>query len=546
MEPVYYMDDVGFPQTREKLGHWIGVAEHVGDVLCFQILTEKRTIINRSVLRSAIPKDMQNKCLGEILPDTPQELRVPVFSNVNRPSTEPDDMNIGNVSNGPGNSNIQGGSNAGSGTRTHTGTSANSGESTPRTSRKSRRNWNSLSRLTAKDFGRTLSYFAAKIQGTLGGLPNVPVVIPNYEQVVDSVDRNTIPSKFRKDTQIGTETFVDLNECSQEALDQFRYVKLCELWQEEEDRDLNWTPIQIHKHYVNRNNPDDVHVAVKVTWLNGESTIQRLNAFAVEHPDLVVAYAVNNDLQDSRAFRWTRKYQDLDRKDTSFAALRDSDEMRALMNSRFGAAPKYKFGVQVATSMRHALYLDRINGDNLWCVAIDKEINEINSFGVFREVTPSDDLSEYKRIPYHIVFDVKFDGRCKARLVADGNHTTMDKEDIYSGVVGLDTIRLGFQLAAMNDLLVCAADVGTAFLYGYTKEKVYVIAGPEFGALQGKPLIIHRGLYGLRTSAARFHEHLALVIRKLGLYHQKRMLICIIVIPEKAHMNTWQHMWMTS
>ena len=71
--------------------------------------------------------------------------------------------------------------------------------------------------------------------------------------------------------------------------------------------------------------------------------------------------------------------------------------MRALMNSWFSAAPKYKFGVQVATSLRHALYLDHINGDNLWRVTIDKEINEINSFGVFREVTLSDDLSEYKR-----------------------------------------------------------------------------------------------------------------------------------------------------
>ena len=69
------------------------------------------------------------------------------------------------------------------------------------------------------------------------------------------------------------------------------------------------------------------------------------------------------------------KIQELDRKDTSFATLRDSPETRALMNSHFSAAPKYKFGVQVPSSLRHALYLDRINGDNLWRIAIDKEIN---------------------------------------------------------------------------------------------------------------------------------------------------------------------------
>ena len=102
------MDDVGFPQTREKLGCWVGVAEHVGDALCFQILTDKRTIINRSVLRSARPKDMQNKRLGEILPDTPQELRISVFPDPISPSNEPDDLNIGNVNDSSDNSTIQG------------------------------------------------------------------------------------------------------------------------------------------------------------------------------------------------------------------------------------------------------------------------------------------------------------------------------------------------------------------------------------------------------------------------------------------------------
>jgi hypothetical protein len=43
-----------------------------------------------------------------------------------------------------------------------------------------------------------------------------------------------------------------------------------------------------------------------------------------------------------------------------------------------------------------------------------------------------------------------------------------------------------------------------------TKEKAYTTVGPEFGtALCGKILIISKSLYGLKTSAARFHEHLA-------------------------------------
>jgi len=344
----------------------------------------------------------------------------------------------------------------------------------------------------------------------------------NYEEITHTVnthDQQETGSTLNSD-ELDTEKKQDLNNYSPEQMEQFRYVKLCEMWQEQTDKDLNWTPIQITKHFINKCNKDDIHACIKVAWLNGETSIQRLLPFTMEHPDLVVAYAVNNDLQDSRPFRWTQTYQHLDRKDVTFGAHATS-ETKSLMASKFSAEPKYKFGVQVPITLKHALYLDKVNGDNLWRVAIDKEVKEINSFGVFRTPTEADNLADYKKIPYHFVFDVKFDGRRKARLVADGNHTTGTKDEVYSGVIGLSTIRLGFQLAAMNDLLVCAADVGTAFLYGYTKEKVYVTAGAEFGNAQGKPLIIHRGLYGLRTSAARFHEHLALTIRKLGFLPSK-------------------------
>jgi hypothetical protein len=74
----------------------------------------------------------------------------------------------------------------------------------------------------------------------------------------------------------------------------------------------------------------------------------------------------------------------------------------------------------------------------------------------------------------------------------------------------MDTVRIGFFLGDLYGLSCCACDIGKAFLYGKTKEKVYITAGPEFGAnLHGKNLIIDKSLYGLKTSAARFHEHLS-------------------------------------
>jgi hypothetical protein len=54
-----------------------------------------------------------------------------------------------------------------------------------------------------------------------------------------------------------------------------------------------------------------------------------------------------------------------------------------------------------------------------------------------------------------MVFDVKYDLRHKTRLVvAGGNWTVNDKEEIYSGVVRMYTVRIGFFLGELYDLHV--------------------------------------------------------------------------------------------
>jgi hypothetical protein len=107
-----------------------------------------------------------------------------------------------------------------------------------------------------------------------------------------------------------------------------------------------------------------------------------------------------------------------------------------------------------------------------------------------------------------MVFDVKYDLRHKARLVAGGNWTVNDKEDIYSGVVRMDTVRIWFFLGDLYGLSCCACDIGNAFLCEKTKEKVYMTVGTEFESnLHVINLIIDKSLYGLKISAARFHEH---------------------------------------
>jgi hypothetical protein len=44
----------------------------------------------------------------------------------------------------------------------------------------------------------------------------------------------------------------------------------------------------------------------------------------------------------------------------------------------------------------------------------------------------------------------------------------------------MDTVRIGFFLGELYGLSSCPCDIENAFLYGKTKEKVYITAGPEF------------------------------------------------------------------
>jgi Reverse transcriptase (RNA-dependent DNA polymerase) len=148
---------------------------------------------------------------------------------------------------------------------------------------------------------------------------------------------------------------------------------------------------------------------------------------------------------------------------------------------------------------------------NLWEEAIKTELKQLTDYETFIVLDSGEEIPKgYQKIPYHIIFNVKYDLRYKARLAAGGNWTVNHKEDIYSGVVRMDTVRIGFFLGELYGLSCCACDIGNAFLYGKTKEKVYITAGPEYCAtLCGKNLIINKSLYGLKTSALRFHEHLA-------------------------------------
>ena len=53
-----------------------------------------------------------------------------------------------------------------------------------------------------------------------------------------------------------------------------------------------------------------------------------------------------------------------------------------------------------------------------------------------------------------------------------------------------EAVRIALLIAALNDLDVCVADIGNAYLNVPCKEEIWIVAGPEFGVNAGKPMVI--------------------------------------------------------
>ena len=86
----------------------------------------------------------------------------------------------------------------------------------------------------------------------------------------------------------------------------------------------------------------------------------------------------------------------------------------------------------------------------------------------------------------------------------------------YASVVSHDTVKNSLMIAALNNLEVKSSDVMNAFLTAPFSEKIRTTLGPEFGDDVGKKAIIVRSLYGLKSSGARFGNHIADCMRLLG------------------------------
>ena len=187
-------------------------------------------------------------------------------------------------------------------------------------------------------------------------------------------------------------------------------------------------------------------------------------------------------------------------------------------NRKIRPVPMYKFGIQVPHDAAEAIRLDEKNGNKKWQDCMKVEIETLNMYNTFKDMGKIKHVEGHSKIPVRFVFDVKHDLRHRARLVAGGHRTEKTMEGTYSSVVSLKSIRIALLAAELNGLDVMCGDISSAYLEAKCREKVYFIAGPEFGELEGHLLIIYKALYGLRSAGASWHRKLADVLRDMGYF----------------------------
>ena len=101
-------------------------------------------------------------------------------------------------------------------------------------------------------------------------------------------------------------------------------------------------------------------------------------------------------------------------------------------------------------------------------------------------------------------------------MVAGGDLTPDPIGGIYSGIVSIRSLRLVIVLAKLNNLEVWGADIDNAYLEAKDKEKLYIVAGAEFGELEGHILVKYKALYGQKRSGLRWSQKIHDIMLDMG------------------------------
>ena len=252
-----------------------------------------------------------------------------------------------------------------------------------------------------------------------------------------------------------------------------------------------------------------------VEWKDGSTQWVPLRELKDSNPVELAEYAVENGIADEPALSWWVKY-----------TLRKRDRILAKVKTKYWRT-SHKFGIELPKTVKEAYEIDRRTGTRHWTIAIEKEmrkIMELGAFEVWEDGMPIDlktgnkKLPGFQQIQCHMIFDVKLDGSFtrKARFVANGNQTDAPSSLTYASVVSRESVRIALLYASLNDLSILGCDVSNAYLNAPCREKIWFIAGPEFGDDEGRVMLIRKALYGLKSSGASWRHMISQTLVDAG------------------------------
>jgi len=522
-QPVYYLKHESvFPaESREAMGRWVGVQENVGHAMTYKILTnDTNIVISRSNVRPATKEapNMRAKPLNEdeekdnndihhnIKEDTSDTPLNVIDDKPNDDVDKPnDDVNtkLTSTISTPDKFKHDDSENDKAGDKQEEGNKTDRDDGIAEQSNNKENDHAKVimtdnSELIGRSFLLTPEADGQRYRAT------IVECIEEYENQL-----NKDPQHVKIRCSIDDKDYEQLMTY-QEVMDHINH-------DQEEEIFWRYKRIVAHEGPLNQTSPtyQNSKYNIMVEWENGEITSEPLAIFAADDPVACAIYAQENGLLDVDGWKHLRRIAKNEKKLSRMAN-------QAKLKS-FKHTIKYKFGFIIPRDYNHAMELDKKYGTDRWKEAISKEMEQLKEYETFvdrgHHLKIGDKpmiMKGYKRIKTHLVFDVKHDGRHKARMVADGHLTDTPLESVYSGVVSLRGIRIVTFIAELNKMLLWATDIGNAYLEAVTNEKVYIIAGPEFGELEGHILVIYKALYGLKASGARWHERLADCLREMG------------------------------
>ena len=469
-EPVYFrMDDSDFPsESRELRGHFVGFSEHVGHALTYKVLTEDTLrIVHRSAIRSAVNTSDRNLRLDTIDGESTTTDAPEVIKTKGPPSLKfsipPDDGSSQSPS----------------------------------------------SKIIDIDYDPT--YVQTET-------PPGTIDIIGRSILIDQEDGTKIRARIQRladDQQdIPPETqkyIISLKDSDLEEL--MTYQQILDHINDGYESERLWKFRRITAHEGPLRPNDKSYKGsmwnVMIEWENGEITTEPLSIIAADDPVTCAIYAKDHDLLELEGWK---RFKNIARRHKKMFRMANQAKLRS-----YRSTPKYMYGIEIPRDYKHAIELDRRNGNNKWYDATLLEKQQLFEYETFVDIGKHKPPPPgYKKIRVHLVYAAKHDGRYKARMVADGHLTDIPIDSVYSGVVSLRGLRLVTFLSELNGLKLWATDIGNAYLEAYTQEKVCIRAGPEFGELEGHTLLISKALYGLRSSGLRWHEKFADCLRDQG------------------------------